>query len=148
MGSKLLGLQKNIVGTVSYQTQSFKISLIYILGYQQVIHILFIMRLRWLHSSHSKVTQHVMWSRVNEPYLSLRANQPSGPSFCNKHTPFHNYSVSTSSLRSPFELYTYCRWRGTANLQHQKILENPERQYKYLKVSVMYHMRCEFAASL
>ena len=31
---------------------------------------------------------------------------------------------------------------------HQKILEIPERQYKYLKVSVMYHMRCEFAASL
>ena len=33
-------------------------------------------------------------------------------------------------------------------LSHQKILEIPERQYKYLKVSVMYHMRCEFAASL
>ena len=31
-----------------------------------------------------------------------RANQPSGPSFRNKHTPFHNYPVSTSSLHVRF----------------------------------------------
>ena len=33
-------------------------------------------------------------------------------------------------------------------LEHQKILEIAVRQYKYLKFSVMYHMRCGFAASL